>query len=246
MLEVQKEYRRWVAAGGLVSFEVVRGESDLFISADRNLTSQAEQLVEECRTIIGDHIKRCPQFELSLQPLEAGAGDPQIIREMIEKSKRAGVGPMAAVAGAVSEYVGKGLLNFSPEVIVENGGDIFIKSLKDRIVGIYAGASPFSGRLSLKARASLAPVGICTSSGTVGHSLSFGKADSVTIISGSAVLSDAAATAVANVIKRPEDIARGVERAKSIKGVEGVFVVIGKKFGAWGEVEVLRCRASEK
>ncbi len=240
MLEVQKEYRRWAVAGDLVSFEVVRGESDLFISADRNLTSQAEQLVEECRTIIRDYIKRYPQFELSLQPLETGVGDPQIIREMIEKSKRAGVGPMAAVAGAVSEYVGKGLLTFSPEVIVENGGDIFIKSLKDRIVGIYAGDSPFSGRISLKARASLAPVGICTSSGTVGHSLSFGKADSVTIISGSAVLSDAAATAVANMIKTPEDIARGIERAKSIKGVEGVLVVIGKKFGAWGKVEIDR------
>jgi len=243
--EIERKYRSWVASEDLIIFEVVKGESNLFISADKDLTVPAKQLIEECRAVIKDYIERCPQFKSSLQPLEAaGAAAAPIIREMIEASRRANVGPMAAVAGAVSEYVGKGLLNFSPEVIVENGGDIFIKSSRDRIVGIYAGSSPFSGRISLKVKASLAPVGICTSSGTVGHSLSFGKSDSVTVISGSAASSDAAATAIANIVNAPKDIAGGIKLARSIRGIRGVLIVIGKKLGAWGEVEILRLEKS--
>ncbi len=238
MLELKKEYRRWVVARDLVSFEAVKGESDLFISADKDLTVPAKQLIEECRAIIKDYIERCPQFKFSLQPVEATNGAAPIIKEMIEASQRANVGPMAAVAGAVSEYVGRGLLNFSPEVTVENGGDIFIKSSRDRVVGIYAGSSPFSGRISLKVKASSASVGICTSSGTVGHSVSFGKSDSVTVISGSAILSDAAATAIANIVKTPKDITGAIKLARSIRDIRGVLIVIGKKFGAWGEVEI--------
>jgi len=242
--KIERKYRSWVASEDLVIFEVVKGESDLFISADKDLTVPAKQLIKECRSVIKDYIERCPQFKSSLQPLEATSGAAPIIKEMIEASQRANVGPMAAVAGAVSEYVGRGLLNFSPEVIVENGGDIFIKSSRDRVVGIYAGSSPFSGRISLKVKASLAPVGICTSSGTVGHSMSFGKSDSVTVISGSATGSDAAATAIANIVNAPKDIAGGIKLARSIKGIKGVLIVIGKKFGAWGEVEILRRKAS--
>ena len=240
VLEVQRKYRRWAAARDLVSFEAVKEESDLFISADKDLTVPAKQLIEECRAVIKDYIRRCPQFEFSLQPVEAISGAAPIIKEMIKASRQANVGPMAAVAGAISEYVGRGLLNFSGEVIVENGGDIFIKSSTDRVVGIYAGSSPFSGRISLNLKASLAPVGICTSSGTVGHSLSFGKSDSVTVISRSTLRSDAAATAVANIVNTPKDIAGGIELARSIRGIRGVLIVIGKKFGAWGEVEIVK------
>jgi len=232
------KYRRWVKSGDLVNFEVIEKETDLFISASRDLTKQAKDLVKRFRSDIQNYIVTNPEFEGVLTPIEVEGPAPQIIRDMEKAGRLAGVGPMAAVAGAIAEYVGRGLLKFSSQVLVENGGDIFIKSSRDRVVGIYAGSSPFSGRISLKVKASLAPVGICTSSGTVGHSLSFGKSDSVTVISGSAVLSDAAATAIANIVKTPKDIAGGIKLARSIRGIRGVLIVIGKKFGAWGEVEI--------
>jgi ApbE superfamily uncharacterized protein (UPF0280 family) len=240
MLGVQRKYRNRVRSRDLVSFRVQRKESDLLISAERDLIFEAERLTEECRKIIEDYIKRYPQFKHSLQPINTlDAPIPGVVREMLNASRLAKVGPMAAIAGAVAEYVGKGLLNFSPQVIVENGGDIFIKSSKDRIVGIYAGESILSGKISLKVAKARMPLGICTSSGTLGHSLSFGKADSVTVISDSTPLADAAATAVGNLVKAPEDISRGIELARVIKGIRGVAIIIEEKFGVWGEVEIV-------
>ena len=144
------------------------------------------------------------------------------------------MGPMAAVAGAISEFVGKGLLNFSSEVIVENGGDIFMQSQSDRIAGIYAGDSPLSQKIGLKIPAEDTPMGICTSSGKIGHSLSFGKADAVVILSKDTALADAAATAVGNIVISAGDIQKGINFAKMIEGVLGVVVIVEDKLGAWG------------
>jgi len=161
---------------------------------------------------------------------------------MAEAAQKAGVGPMASVAGAMAEFVGNELLAFSPEIIVENGGDIYLKSLKKRIVGIYAGKSPLNGKIGLEINGQDTPLGICTSSGTVGHSLSYGKADAVIVLSKSATLADAAATAVGNLINQPADIASGIEFAKGIKGLEGVLIIKDDKIGLWGEVRI--CQTS--
>ena len=117
------------------------------------------------------------------------------MKQMIEAGQKAGVGPMAAVAGAIAECVGRELLAFSPEIIIENGGDIYLKCLKKRVVGIFAGKSPLTGKIGLEIDAKDTPLGVCTSSGTVSHSLSFGKADAAVAIAPSATLADAAATA---------------------------------------------------
>ncbi|MEA3560941.1 MAG: UPF0280 family protein [Candidatus Omnitrophota bacterium] len=238
MSQVQKEYRNWIKSKDLVSFEVLKGETNLLISAERNLTIQAETLTQECRRMIEDYIKIYPQFKDSLRPMETSGVAAQAVEKMLAASRLANVGPMAAVAGSVAEYVGKGLLNFSSEIIVENGGDIFIKSSQDRIVGIYAGRSLLSGKVNLKISKAQFPLGICTSSGKIGHSLSFGKADSVTVISDSAALADAAATAIGNIIKTPADISRAIDRAKAIKGVKGIVIIVGEKLAAWGEIEI--------
>ena len=128
----------------------------------------------------------------------------RLVKEMIRVSTLANVGPMAAVAGAMAEFVSKDLLKISKQVIVENGGDIYLATSRERTIGIYAGTSPLSMKLGITISPEDSPLGVCTSSGTVGPSLSFGKADAVCILSKSAALADAAATAVGNVVRGEE------------------------------------------
>lgn len=157
---------------------------------------------------------------------------------MAEAALKAGVGPMAAVAGATAEYVGRDLLKSSAEVIVENGGDIFIKTLESRKMGIYAGRSALSEKIALTIHPDQTPLGVCTSSGTVGHSVSFGRADAVVILSKDTSLADAVATSVGNRVKTAKDIEDALAFAQTISGVDGVVVIIDDKIGMWGEVEI--------
>ncbi|MCX5679451.1 MAG: UPF0280 family protein, partial [Candidatus Omnitrophica bacterium] len=186
------------------------------------------------------YIESDPEFFSSLQPLELKDDAPKIARVMAEAGKIAGVGPMAAVAGAFSEFVGRELLKSSKQVIIENGGDIFIRSLVPRTIGIYAGeASPFTGRLAIRIEDAKNGIGVCTSSGTVSHSLSFGKTDATLIISDSTALADAAATAAGNAVKSKEDIEKGIAIAMSIDGVKGVLIIVGDKMGTRGEIKLV-------
>jgi ApbE superfamily uncharacterized protein (UPF0280 family) len=231
-----RDYRRWVGGSGLVNFTVTVQETDLAISAAENLERKARRIVLKYRGQIEKHIAANPKFQSSLEPLPRPAHAPRIVQIMIEASRKAGVGPMAAVAGAVAEETGRELLAFSPEVIVENGGDVFIAVQRDRTIGLYAGDSPLTGRLGLQIKAADTPLGVCTSSGTVGHSLSFGKADAVVVISKSTALADAAATAIGNRIKQAADIDGALRFGREIDGVLGIVIVVGKDIGAWGDV----------
>jgi hypothetical protein len=145
---------------------------------------------------------------------------------------------MAAVAGAMAEFVGRDLLPESPEVIVENGGDLFLLSARELKIAIFAGPSPLSMQVGVRVSGAAKGMGVCTSSGTVGPSLSFGRADAACILAPSAALADAAATAVGNAVKSPADLAAGLDRARAIEGVIGAVVVIGGKMGAWGQLEL--------
>ena len=147
---------------------------------------------------------------------------------------------MAAVAGAIAEFVGKELLRYSSEVIVENGGDIFVSTAEEVIVKIFAGASPLSQKIGIKVLPSEMPLGVCTSSGTVGPSLSFGKADAVTIVSPSTALADSVATAIGNRVKKTDDIAFSLKVAESLPGIKGVVIIVGEKMGVWGNIELLK------
>jgi len=165
---------------------------------------------------------------------------PQIVRAMASDAEKVGVGPMAAVAGAVAEWVGRELLPLSREVIVENGGDIFLKTARVRSIGVYAGeASPFTGKIALEIRPEETPLGVCTSSGTVGHSLSFGSADACIVISPSTPLADAAATAIGNRVKSTADIPQAIDFARSIEGIRGAVIMKDDQIGFWGEVKIV-------
>jgi ApbE superfamily uncharacterized protein (UPF0280 family) len=233
-----RSYRHWIRDADLVTFSVVVGETDLFISARANLKRKALRLVKKYRDTLEGYIERHPAFRDALEALPVDHDAPHIVKVMMDAALRTGVGPMASVAGSIAEFVGRALLDFTPEIIVENGGDIYLKSLKNRVVGIYAGRSPMTGQIGLEIERAATPLGICTSSGTVGHSLSYGRADAVIALAGSAALADAAATAIGNVVKRPYDIAAGLERARGIEGLRGVVIIVGGDMGFSGEVKI--------
>ena len=233
-----RTYRHCIDSKDLMAFTVTVKETDLYIRATANLQRKALRLVLKYRQQLEKYIEQDPAFLTSLEPLPTPENAPHIVRRMIEATQQAGVGPMAAVAGAIAEHVGEELLAFSPEIIIENGGDIYLKLLKKRVVGIFAGESPLTGKIGIEIDPGDTPLGVCTSSGTVGHSLSFGKADAAVAIASSATLADAAATAIGNRVKQASDIASAIEFSQGIAGLRGALIIIGDKIGAWGEVKL--------
>ena len=234
-----RTYRNWVQDQGLVSFQVEIGESNLFIRAERGLNSQAKASLGSRREAIQDYIRKHPEFATTLKPHSIKDSAPEIIQEMARACSSAGVGPMAAVAGAIAEYVGRDLLKFSSEIIVENGGDIFMKTNRLRTVGIFAGKSSYSAKLALEIVPSKNSWGICTSSGTVGPSLSFGQADAATVICSSAILADAWATRLGNMVKTTGDIERTLSFVKKIPEVKGTVIIVGDRIGVQGEIKLV-------
>ncbi|HXZ29842.1 MAG TPA: UPF0280 family protein [Dehalococcoidia bacterium] len=232
-------YRHWIKDDDLVSFEVGVKQTDLYIRSRRNLKDKALDSVLKHRGPLESYIGHHPLFLTTLDPYQAEAEAPAIVKEMARVSQLTGVGPMAAVAGAIAEAVGMDLLAFSPEVIVENGGDIFLKISKKRLVGIYAGQSSFTKKIALEIMPRETPLGVCTSSGTVGHSLSLGSADAVIVLSPSTALADAAATALGNMVKAAADIPQAIERAQSIDGLRGLVIIVGDEMGVWGKVKIV-------
>lgn len=233
-----RTYRHWIEGKDLIPFNVTVKETDLYIRASSNLTRKAHKLVLKYRQQLENYIEQHPTFLTSLEPLPTPREAPHIVKQMTEAAQKTGVGPMASVAGAIAEHVGKELLAFSPEIIVENGGDIYLKSLTRRTVGIFAGKSPLTGKIGLEINARDTPLGICTSSGTVGHSLSYGTADAVVALSESATLADAAATAIGNLVSQPGDITSAIEFGKSISGLKGLIIIKDANMGVWGEVKL--------
>ena len=232
-------YRHWIKDSDLVSFNITVKQTNLYIRARRNLKNKALKSVLKHRTPLEKYIEHNPLFLTTLEPYRAEADAPTIVKEMCRASQIAGSGPMAAVAGAIAQAVGKDLLALSPEVIVENGGDIFLKISKKRLIGIYAGESPFTGKIALEIKPRETPLGICTSSATLGHSLSLGNTDAVIALSKSTPLADAIATTIGNVVKEAKDIPKAIERAQNIPGLHSIVIIKGDKIGAWGKVRIL-------
>jgi ApbE superfamily uncharacterized protein (UPF0280 family) len=233
-----RKYRRVVTPEGMTTFEVVIKETDLQISATSDLTGPAEDLIAQARWQIESYIRANPRFAETWSPIDVPEDAPDIIRAMARAAKSARVGPMAAVAGVVAEYVARGLAKYSAEVVVENGGDIYIVGWTDRTVALWAGDSELTGKVGLRIPRALLPVAVCTSSGTVGHSTSLGAADAATVIAHDGALADAVATALANRVHSPEDIQRAIDACKAVTGVLGLLVVVGDHLGAWGNVHL--------
>lgn len=239
-MDKNRRYRNWVEDRDLVSFQVAVEESDLFIRADKSLIQEARDSLKYYRKLIKDYTHGHPEFTTSLVPYYVEEEAADIIQDMAKASFSANVGPMAAVAGAIAEYVGRDLLKQASEVIVENGGDIFMKTNRLRRVGIFAGKSSYTGKLALEIAPGEDSWGICTSSGTVGHSLSFGQADAAVAICQSATLADAWATRLGNMVKTADDVDGTLEFVKDKPEIKGVVIIIGEKLGVWGDIKLIR------
>jgi len=242
----KRSYRNIACVNNLVSFQVAVKETDLFIHSAKNLKYIARELILRYRGYIETYIKRHPEFEKTLQPLKISEPVPNIISDMTQASEKAGVGPMASVAGAVAEHVGIGLLEHTGEVIVENGGDLFIKTDNPVTVGIFAGKSPLSMHIGLKVDPGGKQIAVCTSSGSVGHSFSLGKADAVCVLSESCSLADAAATSIGNHVMEKTDIQKAIDFGKTIEGVKGIAVIADDNIGMWGDVKIVALGTRKK
>ena len=235
----QRIYRQSLGNRHLSGYRVCVKETDLWIQTERPLEAKVRESVLRYRRYIESYIAAVPDFLSALTPIRLSGPAPAIVRDMAAAARAADVGPMAAVAGAVAEYVGKDLLAQSKEVMVENGGDVFVKLDAPFTLAIDAGPSPFTNKIGLALDASAAPLGVCTSSATIGHSLSFGQADAVCVVSDSCALADAAATAIGNQVGSAGDIDQAIAFGREIEGVSAIVVIAGDRIGVWGNTSVV-------
>ena len=235
-------YRDWGKAKDLHFTRISAKETDLSILTNKKLDQDfIKEKIRSYRWDIESYIDKDRKFLVSLKPIAVELDAAPIIKAMEYASRIANVGPMSAVAGAIAQFLGEDLVKKGyKDIIIENGGDIFIKTRKSRIIGVYAGSSKLSKNLNLKIKPKDTPLGICASSGTVGHSLSFGSADCVIILSKSAKIADSVATATGNLVKSKDDLKRAVDFARSVKGVKGVLIIINNNLVVSGDIELAK------
>lgn len=229
------------------SFLIVEKETDLWISLPREAHTPCLEIhcaayIRNLRSELEDYLEKNPEFSTSLVPIPQDPHGPPIAHSMIAAAAQANVGPMATVAGAFSAALGQYLEGRGiQKMVVENGGDIYCKGLDVLRIGVYAGdTSPFSNALTLEIDTSGSSWGICSSSGVFGHSLSLGKADVVTIVAKDALLADAYATGICNLIQSKEDIAPVTERIQQWPGISGAVLIKEEKLGIFGNLRLAR------
>ncbi|MDD4238213.1 MAG: UPF0280 family protein [Desulfotomaculaceae bacterium] len=241
---LKRTYRTSFRQDDLVHFQVVVRQTDLDIGVRRErfspeLVSWVKNVLQELREPLERYTQEYPAFLHSLVPYDPLSGAPPIAIELAQAARLAGVGPMAAVAGAFAQHIGRALARRSKDVIVENGGDIYLRSTRQRRIGIFAGGSPLSNRIALEIKPEETPLGICTSSGTVGPSLSLGRADAAVILSPSASLADAVATAAGNMVQNSGDVQQAAEFALAVKGITGAVIIKNDRMAACGKLKLV-------
>ncbi len=234
-----------------MSFRSSWRETDLWVAMDReHYSREVERYTMDrilfYRKVLEGHINLHPEFRDSLSPVVAPGGVHPIITAMSDAALAAGTGPMSAVAGAMAEYICRDLLTEfdAEEVIVENGGDIFMKLTAPVTVAVHAGDSPLSDKIALQIKPEETPLALCCSSGTVGHSLSFGMADACMIACPSGALADAFATAFGNEVKHRDQVQQVTEMALQKPGILSVVIIAGDKAGLGGTIKVKMLQAA--
>lgn len=244
--------------------QIIIEETDLLITVSNAVNK--EELIDFCtkeihelRNILKFWINLYPKIKDSLDPIEAPNNAPDFLAAMCEAGNFAHVGPFAGVAGTIAQFIATKIYYYLQEknncsdVIVENGGDIYAFSSRERCIGIMANPAE-KCMLGLKITKEQFPLAICSSSATIGHSLSFGQGDLALILAKNASLADALATRYGNLLRTKQDINHILTQAKQdyhIKmtdnpfldnskksGLSGVFLQIDENIGAWGEIEL--------
>ncbi|MDZ7762168.1 MAG: UPF0280 family protein [Desulfovermiculus sp.] len=232
-------YRDFTCNERWETYRVQVESTDLYVRTQGNQSFWVQKKVCELRSVLTEHFKRQPRFLDSLIPVPRVRGVHPMLKAMYQASEAAGTGPMAAVAGAIAQWVGHELGRWSKEVIVENGGDLYLILEQSGTLTLYAGDSKFSGTIGLALDPGKTPLAVCTSSGTVGHSYSQGKADAAVIMAQDACLADAVATGAANRIATKDDLEKTLDYALKIPGVLGAVLVLGDNLAAKGDVELV-------
>lgn len=216
-------------------------EADLRISSPKADLVEAE--VRRLRSVLEAYIDRQPAFKAALVPIDLLDDAPPIAVAMADAARACGVGPMAAVAGAVAQAAAEAALAAGAgEAIVENGGDTWIASGSEVTVGLHTGEHPISGRLALRIFPDRLPLSVCSSSGRFGHSLSFGDCDLATVVAKSGALADAAATLAANCVRTVDDAEPTLERVMAIPGIVGLLIVKDDRVGVAGDLpQLVQC-----
>ena len=233
----ERLYRQHITSN--FGIEVTYQESDLYISTDKKISvSSAREIVKKYYNQISAYIKENPLFQSSLSPAKPNEKDPDIIKEMAKCSQITGIGPFSSVAGAIAQFVGKELLEFANEVVVENGGDIFLMVTKNKKIGVHIGGDFKYPPLTINLGKRNSPFGVASSSSSFGDSLSFGKADLVTVIADSAIIADGFATSIANCVKKKDDIPKIFDTHKKNKYINGLLIAFEGNIHLWGQIEL--------
>ena len=220
-------------------------ESDLWIGVDNgsyraSMEDEVYAFLVDLRRQMDAYLLMDPQYKAALTPYDAGLEAPGILKEMSRVSHKTGIGPMSAVAGAVALRVAdfiKSKFNVK-EVIVENGGDIYADANSDMDISVFAGQSPLSERVGLHIPAAAFPCGICTSSGTVGPSMSLGRADAMMIVCRDVLLADSYATAFANRIQTTNDLQPVINRIQNTSEILGALAIKSDQLAVCGQFEI--------
>ena len=235
---MRRVYRELFDLEGFESFEVSYKKSDLFIKSCSNNRFDVFLKLKDVVSSLEAYIERRGEFLTSLKPIGEDKNAPYVAKRMIQAAAVAGVGPMAAVAGAVAEAIGRFILKSCRECVVENGGDIFLKLDREARIGVYTSNPHFKDRLAIGIEDCKDGLGVCSSSATIGPSLSLGRADLAMVIDGDCAIADALATASANMVKSEGDIEKAMEFVKS-RNAKGCLFIKGKKMGIWGNIKLL-------
>jgi len=191
------------------------------------------------RNVLETYIQNHPVFHDTHVPYPLSAEDPEPVRTMIRETAKVGVGPMASVAGAFAETALRAMANAGADrAVVDNGGDIAFLIREPLRVGIYTGGSSIQN-LALDVQPRQGVFGICTSSGTVGPSFSYGLADAAMVVSENVTLADAAATALGNRVREDGDLSACFDFMEALPEIEGALVVFRDKISLWGELPPL-------
>jgi ApbE superfamily uncharacterized protein (UPF0280 family) len=235
------DYRRIVSGSGLPNHcRVLVEQTDLFIASSVDVHSAALDIVVSLRKELTNYIERYPEFLTSFDPLPFNSEAPLIVQDMLIAAYKAGVGPMAAVAGAVAQRTGNALLSLAPEIIVENGGDVYFRTDTPQVFCILSEISdaPYI-KVRIKESIPGNGMGICSSSGRIGPSFSFGKADIVSVVADDCAFADALATAMANRVHDSNDISATLQRALGY-GAAGSVIFVDGQIGIQGNIEIVK------
>jgi uncharacterized protein len=206
------------------------------LADDPDHIAAAKAGILAARQILEAYIARDPFFAATFAPYTPDS-DERILVRMADATRKAGVGPMAAVAGAIA-WAGVEAMQDAGATfgIIDNGGDIALIADRPVRVGVHAGGAALSNRIAFVVPPQEKILGICTSSATVGPSISFGIADAVTIFSRNVALADAWATAVCNEIR---SLDHSVLDRVDGQDVDGIFVIMGDAMVQWGTLPPL-------